>query len=207
MVCCLLNTPVFTHREHCCFPACVYILCVSSVYVSACVCTESSGSSGAALYPRLILIYVKAMAHWRACTMDWSAWGMCQRAVCVCVSEKWPRFGHASMVCLHAAISAPDIFNTNTHTHTPIHSIRPWGLTHLHTTARCGRTLRLHSMQSFSNSTRWHVLLNGLRAGRVASSVPVFWPITGRTWRTVLTDGSEMWSLNKDPPTITLFLW
>lgn len=52
---------------------CVYVHCVFLVHLCQCVCamwTQSSGSSGVALYPRLILIYVKAMAHWRACTVD-----------------------------------------------------------------------------------------------------------------------------------------
>lgn len=73
-----LYTLVFTHRKHCCFQVCVDISCVLCA-----LWTERSWSSGAALYPRLILMYVKAMAHWRTCTMDWSSRGMCQRKVCV----------------------------------------------------------------------------------------------------------------------------
>lgn len=59
VLCCLLHILVFTHTHtHC---ACV---CVCALW------TESGESSGKALYPRLILIYVKAMAHWRDCTID-----------------------------------------------------------------------------------------------------------------------------------------
>lgn len=56
--------------------------------MNVCVCVhvwdcknESSDSSERALFLRLILIYVKAMAHWRVCTMDWVASGMCHYTV------------------------------------------------------------------------------------------------------------------------------
>lgn len=164
MVCCLLYTPVFTHAEHCCFPACVYIVCPLCMCMSG-LWTESSRSTGATLYPWLILIYVKAMAHWGVCTMDWSASGMCQRPlcvrVCVCemretVAEVWTCVNgppaHCSLRTWHFQY---------THTRTPV-GLEVWHICMwLSTVAEpCSSSLceKLHSSHSVTQSPNMFVI-------------------------------------------------
>ena len=176
---CFLRYGLLPSLHSCLHTACVYTLCVFSVCVCVCVCvcglwTESRGSSGAALYPRLILIYVKAMAHWRACTIVWSASGMCQRPVSVCVHVDSGRGLDMRQWSACTLQSQPLTFSTYAHKHTHTHthtqqSNVPQGLTYLHTTVCCG-VLQFHStpktsQQSFYNSASWHVLFNGLWVG------------------------------------------
>lgn len=110
-------------------------MCILSVCPCARMCAlvwaESRESSGKAPYPRLILIYVKAMAHCSACTMDWSASGMCQRPVCVWDRDSGQGLGmHECSAC--TLQSQPLTFATYLHTHSHIRD--SWGLTHLHMT-------------------------------------------------------------------------
>lgn len=134
------------------------------------------------------------MAHWRACTMDWSAWGMCQGTVCVhtfgcvCVSDT-----RETVVEVWTCVNGPPAhcnFSPWHFQHTHTHTSRPCGLTHFaydcllwqsHAVPLNAKNSTAVILQlCFLTCVAQWTLRGTCGFLNLCKPVTLFWPVTGR---------------------------